>query len=368
MRIGFASVDWSHITPTPTPGGAGYYRCALPARGLASLGHETWHGRLAIHEPSGELCVGTWDGEIHGELDAIVLQRYMGDDAEPAIRRARSLGQIIVNDLDDWFFGLDQSNRAFWSSHPKHNAEINRSHYQRILAASDALIASTPYLAARLERLFPGMRVVTLRNMIDLDRWKAEPVRRTRHGLVVGWVGATSWRSGDLEVVRGILQPWLARYGARFYHGGHHDAAQRAGELLGLTGEYETRPMAPIGEYPKLLQGIDIGIAPMRETPFNFAKSAIKGMEYSAAGIPYVASRTPEYEWFGQGVLARRPHDWMRGLTRLLDPDERTRIANAARQRVESESLEQRSGEWERFLLELVRRKDKRGIPQTIGR
>lgn len=56
--------------------------------------------------------------------------------------------------------------------------------------------------------------------------------------------------------------------------------------------------------------------------------SAIKGMEYAAAGIPFVAQATPEYVWFDPSATARTAAEWTRALERLADPqsrDEHTR-------------------------------------------
>lgn len=354
MRIGFASNDWAVITNPPSPGGAGWYRCALPTAGLAARGHETFHGVLAARSSPFEFVVKTWDGAIHDSLDVIIMQRYMSREAATDVGRARANGQIIVQDVDDWFWGLDPRNQAFWATHPKARPDENLDHYTTAIAASDAIIASTPYLAGRLRDHFPAQPVYVLRNMIDLDRWTPHPVRDTREALVVGWVGATSWRSGDLELLSGILGPFLARHGAKFYHGGYHQESQGAGDRLGLKGKYLARPQVPIRLYPTLFEGIDIGVAPLSSQPFNMAKSAVKLMEYAASGIPFVATATPEYEWFGVGDLARRPRDWIRALERLTDPEERRRSADRAYRRVADESVPARASEWERALRGIV--------------
>ena len=41
---------------------------------------------------------------------------------------------------------------------------------------------------------------------------------------------------------------------------------------------------------------LDTGIVPLQRSRFNEAKSNLKGLEYAALGVPFVASPTAEYE------------------------------------------------------------------------
>ena len=54
------------------------------------------------------------------------------------------------------------------------------------------------------------------------------------------------------------------------------------------------RPGVPIDRYPGLWRGIDIALCPLNPIDFNRAKSALKGMESSAAGVPFIASDLDE--------------------------------------------------------------------------
>lgn len=83
--------------------------------------------------------------------------------------------------------------------------------------------------------------------------------------------------------------------------------------------------------------------------------SAIKGLEYAANGIPFVASPTPEYLFLandGVGRVASTPQEWMAELTGLLDYGTRRKEAavNAASVR-ERWSMGSRTDEWKAALL-----------------
>lgn len=336
LRIGFASMDWSLLLDSnghPTPGGSGWYRCHLPHRALLDAGVDSVIGRLVADLNTGRLGVREWDDTDHFDRDVIVLQRWMLDGLADDIIQARTTGQLVLQDIDDWFFGLATQNRAsqFLNSDPRSNL----AHYRRILIASDLVVTSTPYLARRLGSFLP--RCVLSRNRIDLDtagRWW--PTTPQRDHPILGWVGAVPWRSGDLETLRGIIAPLVARLGVPFHHSGHIGGDyETAGTILGIPGgSCTSSSMAPIADWPAQFAHFDVGIIPLSDRPFNLAKSAIKGMEYVAAGKPFVAQATPEYSWLasqGVGRVARRPRDWTRHLDELLSMTAGERTAEADR-------------------------------------
>jgi hypothetical protein len=55
-------------------------------------------------------------------------------------------------------------------------------------------------------------------------------------------------------------------------------------------------------------------------SPFNQSKSYLKGLEYAALGLPFIASPTQEYLRLSEhaGLIATHKHDWQRHLKRLL--------------------------------------------------
>lgn len=358
MKVGFLSSDFSMSYRDgeghPTPGGAGHYRCALPAKYLSLAGHEVYHsGRGGTS--GDELVVIGWDGEPHTDLDIIILQRWMDQWTPELIRKARANGQIVINDIDDWFGGVRPSNNAYWHSHPAYNPDRNVNHYRKSLQAGTALTVSTPYLADRYSQM--GIKnIEVIRNGIEIDSFKYNAPLDSRKP-VYGWVGATPFRSGDLETLRGVIGPFLDRYGLTFHHSGHLDGCPTAAELARITPKrVTTESMQPIEHYPQMFDAIDVGLAPLSNIPFNQAKSAIKVMEYAARGIPFIAADTPEYRWFGEGLIAKksRPASWKKHLEAMLDPDLRYDLAKHAHERVLLEDMNIRYLDWERYYESLL--------------
>jgi glycosyltransferase involved in cell wall biosynthesis len=357
MRVAFVTADWGRNPDgSLTPGGAGWVRIVQVAHHLKALGHETVVGAtIAAGRDDRLVPLDQNNTVLMLAPDVIVIQRWMHGHAADAIMAARAAGQIVVNDLDDYFQGLDHRNMAHRSTDPARNPVQNRDHYLRALQASTLVTVSTPYLADRYARL--GVRCEVIPNAIDLAMFPRQPVRDTDEGLTVGWCGALSWRSGDLETLRDVLPRWLADNDARFVHHGvmAHDtetAADRIGIPPHLVGP--SKPIASVYDYPDNLAGFDIGIAPVAKIPFNRAKSAIKAMEYAAAGIPTVATKIDAYTAWGGALIANRPRDWLAHLNTLRDPTARQEVADAAYAMVVAQDFRVRIADWEAVYEALI--------------
>jgi hypothetical protein len=106
-------------------GGSGWARLGQ----YASLLPEVATVGVLVHDPQQEVFgVRDWDGVDHIDLDDMVMQRIMFEDIPPKMGHAQAAGQILVNDLDDWYWGLSPQNQAFNASHPKKNPIENISH------------------------------------------------------------------------------------------------------------------------------------------------------------------------------------------------------------------------------------------------
>ncbi len=344
-------------------GGTYYMRLAMPTMELAKHGYNsflTWNLNV---KPSGEFVCMDPQGDWH-EPDIVWLQRHMGRDMDDAIRRARACGQLVIQDLDDQFWGLPSSNIAKDTTDPVTHPEFNRDHYRKAIGASDAATVSTPSLAKELELL--GIPVYLCRNMIDIERWpQLDP---TTDGMI-SWVGGIQWRARDLEQLKPWLAPFLEDFELPFYHGGDSQVpgVKKAWDLAGIDPKRvkcATQPLCSIQEYPKIWQPVNISLIPLEDCKFNRGKSALKQLESSACGLPYIASDLPEQRWFvedgGMGRLAKRgkPQQWERHLEELLDPNVRRIEGNANRAHAEQFDIRDNWVQWDRVFRELGAKPD----------
>lgn len=334
MKIGFGSADWSQSVfddkGHPVWGGSGWARLGQYQH---LLGHEVVVGALISKDDT--FGVRDWDGVNHFDLDVIVMQRVMFDIADK-MKKARANGQILINDIDDYYWGLHPANYAWKASHPKFNSVENRNHYRAIISNSSGLIISTKFLATSVQPMVKSP-VAIIGNYIDPDRFTPR-IHTDTPKPCVGWVGSTSHRSGDLELLRSVLPMLVRNDEITVHHSGHLNGARTFAEAVNLPVEaVTTLPMAGPDKYPTLMT-FDIGVVPLNVIPFNRAKSNIKGLEYTAAGIPFVASEIDEYSIlsneYGIGRTVKKPNQWIAALRQLCDTEVRKAEAQANHERL----------------------------------
>lgn len=319
IKLGIASGDWASPKRTPDNkerwGGSGWARVGQYLEHLpfsVVTGTLTWiRDHLGIMDP---------EGDLH-DVDVILMQRLMHDGIADHIVESQKQGIKIINDIDDWYWGLSTSNAAFNHNHPKRNPKENFNHYRKIISRSDLIISSTPYLAGRVGE-FCHRPIVVAKNTVDVDRFTPREHFDVPQPLV-GWVGSTNHRSGDLELLKGVVGPLVNSGSIRLFHGGEIPGAPTFASRVGVpTDKVETLPLVPSHLYPKLMV-MDIGLVPLTNMPFNRSKSDIKGLEYAAAGVPFIASNLDAYlelqHDLGVGLIAKKPLDWGRHIRKLSD-------------------------------------------------
>ena len=352
MRVAFLTKEFTQTNNlTFVPGGCAYYRALLPQQMCmydSEFGLPAWTGERGFG-------VKTGPNTANFGFDVVVLKLLMDRWIPHQIQVAQSLGQKIIVDVDDYYEGLHEDNHAFKVTSAEINKVSNREHYKKIIEAADIVTVTTPFLQKHYES--QERPIVLLRNAIRPSQFPTQ--RKHRSGLpVLGWAGAMAWRSNDAETAHPWLQEFLEEHDLLFHHAGHMPDAPVFAEKAQVDPERMVlSPMKPINEYASMLN-FDIGLVFLSDIPFNQAKSALKGLEYAAAGIPFVAYATDEYKWLadqGIGRVATTPEEWKRHLTELLDHKVRRREAAVNRSLViKSHSIDIRAEEWNRLFTSLV--------------
>jgi glycosyltransferase involved in cell wall biosynthesis len=319
MRIGIASTDWSKTVfnaSGPVPGGANYVRLQQWRKHSK---YESVTGYLIHHWKHGFGIINA-KGVPDYDVDLIIAQRIMFKALTEQLRDRKPGGKPILNDLDDWYWGLHRDNAAYEMVQPGNNPEENINHYKDILQLSDGIVVSTPFLRDKmiLEFGIPYGNVTMIENCVDALSFKTR--NHSQKKPIIGWVGSTAHRSGDLETVKDVFSDSYYR----MHHSGASPFAPSMAEKMGISSSrVSVSPMYEPVKYGANAFNFDIGIAPLNDIPFNQAKSWIKAIEYSAAGIPFVASDMPEYrrlhETYGIGRLASSLEEWKHHLAELRD-------------------------------------------------
>jgi hypothetical protein len=351
MRIAFATEDFVEINDHLYPGGCAYYRCMLPknaAGPLSAFGPTAWSGELGFG-------VRINKQQARFGFDTVVLKMLMARWVPEQMRMAQRLGQRLIVDVDDHYDGLHETNMAWETTHPEKNKIHNREHYREVIEQADVVTVSTPFLYDYYKDTVRN--VVLIRNGINPNQFQRRKQRSTKP--VLGWAGAMKWRSNDAQTAVPWLGEFLNEHDLTFHHAGHMTDALSFAEAAGIDpARVTTSPMRILTEYHEMLQ-FDIGVVLLSDIPFNHAKSTIKGLEYAASGIPFVAQDLPEYARLaeqGVGRVAHSAADWRSHLEDLLDY--RTRKREAAVMRtlaLEQHSIISRAPEWKQLFEGLYR-------------
>ncbi len=236
----------------------------------------------------------------------------------------RSRGVRILSDLDDYLWqagGWDQQRLLGLT---------------RALRQCHLLTCSTSALLEQLQVMFPRQQLVLVPNSAP-QLPSTKPPTPQPPPLRIGWTGAPWTRPADLAILR-PLAAWIAAKPGQLQlvHVGHAEGHLSLAEALGLSpSQVEVHPLEAHQRY---LQQLDfhIGLAPLAPTSFNHYKSAIKVIEYSGLGIPWLASDARPYQelcssWGWSGRLCRTAEDWIEQLQPLLDPQRRSQEGSALR-------------------------------------
>lgn len=299
-------------------GGCAFYRIEEPARVTRRLGVDITVSRnLDVAAETDPKTGVTTVHEIHTDADVIVFQRPLNNAFASAIRQAKRQGIATVVELDDDFDTLHSHNYA---AHAMKYAKGESPEWLRTAASeADLVTVSTPAL---MKYARPHDRGVVLRNCVPRSIFDITPAYERDHAEVrLGWSGTVQTHPTDLQETRGAmrdLKPSL-------YIVGDGEMVRRnlslpMGTPMEATGWVDRK------DYFEAMTGMDVGIVPLELSPFNQAKSALKGIEMAALGIPFVASPTREYERaevYGLGSTATGPGAWRKKVGQLLSDDRR---------------------------------------------
>lgn len=324
MRIVFMPADET---------GCGYYRMRLPAKELAKRGHE-----VAI---TSQLSM------VDISFDVYVFQRVMNPYAFLFINELKRKGKVVVHDLDDAFDALPEWNPVKVSSE-------SLLVIKELVKLADLNTFSTVGLKKKYDYL--SDKAVVLPNCIDPDDYAiAKP--NNHFVLTVGWAG-TATHDGDLKVVEQVIYQTIKRHKEVIFimAGGVPPDMFNHKQIIKFNG-------VQMAHYVEIIKPFDIGLIPLANNVFNRCKSHIKGLEYSACGIPIIAYPTPEYKRFIEhgvnGYLAATALEWSSSIEALIGDEKKRKIMGAAAKRnAEKYYIANKIHLWEEAY---ARAKDERG-------
>lgn len=246
------------------------------------------------------------------------------------VERMLLRGKHYVLDFDDAIFHKYDLHRSKWVRW------VYGDRIDRLMAGARLVLAGNHYLANRATAAgAPDVEMVP--TVIDLVRYAKKVSSVTAKARIV-WIGSPSTAQYLVELAEPLAE--LAKrqpFTLRVIGGGAITMRGVDVESLSWSADKEAKQIAEC----------DIGIMPLRDTPWEQGKCAYKLIQYMACGLPTVASPiganlavVVEGE---TGLLANSPAAWTEKLETLLtDAQLREQLGQAGRARVEAEySLQQ---------------------------
>jgi len=223
-------------------------------------------------------------------LDAFWLRRY---------------SRKLIYNFDD----------AIMYSHktPERNSRSHFQPWRRSVKLADMVIAGSSYLAEHARRFNSNVEVLPIG--LKVSDYKVDYPVRVDDKIRLVWIGSKS-TLGYLDDIR----PALEEIGARF-----NNVVLRivCDDFLGLKNMPVERRKWSVDTRGIDLATSDIGLAPLPDNRFTRGKCSFKVLEYSAAGLPVVASPVGTNSEYLQdnitGFLASNASEWTDKLCRLIE-------------------------------------------------
>lgn len=231
----------------------------------------------------------------------------------------------LVCDYDD----------AVFHRYDQHNNKAIRQLLGRkidgLMARANLVTAGNQYLADRAVSV--GARHVEIvPTVVDVETYSTRHLPSDDKRSRIGWIGSPSTWSEFMVPILPTLTSIASEHGATIRavgadHGVHADP------------EIENLPWSEQAEI-ELIQGMDIGIMPLDDSPFARGKCGYKLIQYMACGVPVIASPVgvnSEIVKHGvNGFLVKTEADWINSIETLLrDATMRQRMGEAGRKLVE---------------------------------
>lgn len=298
-------------------------------------------GMASMTDPPPRLQVSDVEGH-----DVVIAQRVNAYEGLGLWRRWNDPWTRTVYENDDDIFNITIENVAAYGSY-KEGTEL-REAVLRYCDTASMITVSTPHLGDVHRELSHGVPVEVLPNYIN--SWVLDLAHDERPRPRIGWMGGAS-HVRDVAEAGNAVRRFMNR--------------NTEWDLIIAGVDYRRSfkvpkdriffvPWIGVSSDPKMFYrtiDYDIGLCPLVDTQFARSKSHIKALEYSARGIPVIASDVEPYRRFitdgVNGFLVKQEHEWLNRIELLAnDEDLRIMMGAAAQENARKYLIEDHWQEW----------------------
>ena len=329
-----------------TPSARPLLRGKLPAWGLRELG---WRAKAApvLYEEGEEISsgnlvsFGTFNGWSPGETKPTPTPKFIVSrpllqpekDSKPElneylqldnmkfvshsqidiIQTAQEHGQYFLLDLDDDIWNVPKWNPAI------EKIDEYRENWLNDLAVSNGLVVSTWHIKYQAEQ--HGVKVPIYLCPNSCNWWDFPVIPYENDILRVAWFGVLSSRQQDIEPYVEEIKWALEgrRDTVEFWHiGATLNGRDTIRDILRpFPVDIIERPWTD--DIQDVISEIDIGIIPAMDIPFNYGRSNALGLQFAAAGKPFIATRLHEYQLLNDAGVSCATDSFAEPLAELIE-------------------------------------------------
>jgi CDP-glycerol glycerophosphotransferase len=254
------------------------------------------------------------------------------------VENIRATGGKVIFDTDDLLHDevIFAQSEYFLRNRSAANrlGQLSR-HTKELMALADAFTVTTPALLRSVEEFCRPSAIVDNSISAPFLQSYGESSRPVSDGRIhLSYLSGTATHSADFEECKAALSDLLSERSDVVLHiVGKLDVSDIVHSGSGQIQMYGLMSYAALHDF---LQGMDINLAPLSDTAFNDAKSALKVFEAALHGVPTIASPSETYRntiKHGEtGYLARTKEEWAEALRDAVgQADVRQGIGAAAR-------------------------------------
>jgi tetratricopeptide (TPR) repeat protein len=271
-------------------------------------------------------------------LEAELLVLFQSNDIEllPLIEQRRKAGKRTIIEFNDNFYEPPSASPVAreWSS------PLVWQGYEMMMRAADAVMITTPGLRQAFGAVVGKEKLHEVPNQFPFDLEPFDGLFRPidpKGEVRLGWAGSVG-HMADFLAYLPALRELLERYPRLKLCVMGNDALPA---LLRLPPErYEHRKWGSMHEYLGFLKTVQIGFAPLLDTPYNRCRTDIKAVEMGARGVAPILTNCPAYDNFLQGTKVpsfKTPAEFVKIVEGYLtSPELARKSAEAAYQYVQS--------------------------------
>ena len=295
------------------------------------------------------------------QSDVVIFHMVSDQDILYLIEERTRQGLPNVFEISDNFVAFQPKDpmKAYFTD------PLNLATIFQYISLSDTVQVSAAELSENFE--FLNNRFVVFENqLMNVGEFK----KREGRWVTIGWGGSLS-HLVDLGWIASTMVDICRTYpNVRFSFMGSEKGFEYFVDIPQEQRRYT--PAGDLNDYYRFLEGLDVGLAPLRDTAYNRCRSDVKFLEYASRGVvPVLSAISPYVKNAREGVTAFLFRD-KKGLLNVLgklveNPDLRKVTAQNAYEYVEAHRLENLHAlEKVKFYNSLCNRKVEKNLPKGI--